>query len=1310
MRSMLPRLLSAALLLGLACTPSLNQPLHREPAPVEAERAQQLQIEGWAALWANDFSGAAARFDEALALDPGLAAALRGRGLTRWSQVREEEALSDFVAALRIDPDQPCLVPIRDFLDSQLMERLAVADAIARLDRELLCRPERPLWVRREGWTNLDRFQRNVRADPLAWRNCADSLHWIGGWELLGPYSNLARSGFERAFIDESAASQPNAPLLTLATGAKALMADPSGPTLRGLDNVPIAWFLPSPAQGDGYMRIGRRLGQRSHSAGYARCALSVDQGGDQIFVLTHAGAIRVWIDGEEVFADDSYGSGNERHWFHRNLAAGEHRVLVKTACEAKAMTFALARHAAVDEPGPWTDLDGVPGLLGTLEGLRTTNSAQLADPLYLQLANEIESGPNPVEARFWLAFMMGIKNHHQAAREVLDGLPEELAGSHLLRWMRKLGIEDEGEEPGQARAIVQRILADGAGFPRAQAALLEELIMRESLRPADKALEKLRAQAPDWTQTKLLEAMLLIARSDMDGAFLVVERAAQATPDCAELYKLQLLRAAKHLEDEQIEALLEKIAASGERAFVDHQRLRRRLDRKDFAGAKRLLSHMLLFEPDSPELRLRDCWCDLRLGSESAVESARALAADFPYNLDVLSYLQSLQEGRLYGSKRNLERFGDQANLRPELEKTKAEADSALRTTLRWLLAVNPRNAAVRDQLRSQNGETPIDELLEWYDSWELIEAYEAAGVETEHDAAILLDDRVTFHFDDGAERTISHQVVHVVNQSGVESYQNLSVAHHPLFSQTEVAFARVIHADGTIEDAALSPGWATFTGLEPGDYVELRTLVDEYRSGWLNRDFWDSFQFNASLPVFRTRWAVIHGPSVTPVLRVHGDAGGELKREELELEGGLKGTAIVAENLPALRPETSMPPSVDLYCWVDCSTVKDWSTIGKWYDGLSRGQAAVTPAVRAKALELCAGLPAGADTISVLADFVARKVEYDAIDFHRSSYVPEQAATTLKHGLGDCKDKSGLLIALCRAVGIEARFVLDMSGNTATTRLLPSPRFNHAIVWFPGRNRYLDPTSDAWDVDRAPAALADSWALVVDPENGGELRRLPVETEPQSESSMSLRASEGGRALQVDGELELVGAQAALLRSWLAHGTDEVKRKNFSGLLSGWAPGLCVDELSIQSLDSLAGPVRLSYRGQLPLSRAALEAGLPMPWLFVDDSPAGLESRARQHPLELSGGLLSTACRQTIRIEAGSGLRVKELPEGARHEFAGSRTIFASRREAGGWICEREDYRPRQRIEPADFPGWREATLAVHARDLEPLRIRLD
>lgn len=89
---------------------------------------------------------------------------------------------------------------------------------------------------------------------------------------------------------------------------------------------------------------------------------------------------------------------------------------------------------------------------------------------------------------------------------------------------------------------------------------------------------------------------------------------------------------------------------------------------------------------------------------------------------------------------------------------------------------------------------------------------------------------------------------------------------------------------------------------------------------------------------------------------------------------------------------------------------------------------------------------------------------IRYVSIAIDQGSYIPRPVDAIVHDGFGDCKDKSTLLVAILRRLGVEAYPALtDAINGYGLPDLLPSPNdFNHMIVLirYDGKDYWIDPT----------------------------------------------------------------------------------------------------------------------------------------------------------------------------------------------------------------------------------------------------------
>jgi len=166
-----------------------------------------------------------------------------------------------------------------------------------------------------------------------------------------------------------------------------------------------------------------------------------------------------------------------------------------------------------------------------------------------------------------------------------------------------------------------------------------------------------------------------------------------------------------------------------------------------------------------------------------------------------------------------------------------------------------------------------------------------------------------------------------------------------------------------------------------------------------------------------------------------------------------------------PIFQAEGNMPGGHWPFPVLEFTAWQSWSQVARffrelWDDALNEDSGSVA----AEAERLAEG-KTRADAILAALRFVQQEVRYLSVDFgHGAGMLPNGAGTVLRRRFGDCKDKTILLTALLRALGVSTKPLLVASvWRDAIKRLLPTTAcFNHAIVVFEhdGKRYFADPT----------------------------------------------------------------------------------------------------------------------------------------------------------------------------------------------------------------------------------------------------------
>jgi hypothetical protein len=192
--------------------------------------------------------------------------------------------------------------------------------------------------------------------------------------------------------------------------------------------------------------------------------------------------------------------------------------------------------------------------------------------------------------------------------------------------------------------------------------------------------------------------------------------------------------------------------------------------------------------------------------------------------------------------------------------------------------------------------------------------------------------------------------------------------------------------------------------------------------------------------------------------------------------------------------EPELYSVPEFEYSDRVAFLSVSTWDEIAQWYYRKAKDKMVPDNYVKEKAIELTKDKPTDEEKIKALYDYV-RNIRYVSISLDQQRMVPHNASTTLKNQYGDCKDKSTLLIALLKSIGIDSLICL-VNTWSLVDNADPTPRvFNHAIVAIPtkeGTYSYLDPVSTTTPYGYTPPYLEHRNGLVIK-ENLGHFTLIP-------------------------------------------------------------------------------------------------------------------------------------------------------------------------------------------------------------------------
>ena len=354
------------------------------------------------------------------------------------------------------------------------------------------------------------------------------------------------------------------------------------------------------------------------------------------------------------------------------------------------------------------------------------------------------------------------------------------------------------------------------------------------------------------------------------------------------------------------------------------------------------------------------------------------------------------------------------------------------------------------------------------------------------------------------------SHTAYTIVNTQGIQNGSQLAIDFDPTYQALTLHFVRILR-NGEVMDR-LDPADVRIlqreTELEYQIYdgtltasliledIQTNDLVEyAYTLAGDNPIFEGTYAggFNAQLdiPVKELTHRLIWPADRTLNVRSYGTE----VEPEIRLLGGAREYRWRLTDVPALVPDDQLPYWYNPYPWVQVSEWESWEAVATWgrslFDRVNRPSEALTREVD----RIRAGHASPKDRLAAALRFAQDEIRYMGIEIGVNSHEPRSPAEVLQKRFGDCKDKSLLLVAMLRELGIEAHPVLvNTIDAREMDRWLPDAGlFDHAIVratvgdtvyWFDPTNSLQRGTADAIhqpDFDQAlvlePGANALTW-----------------------------------------------------------------------------------------------------------------------------------------------------------------------------------------------------------------------------------------
>jgi len=1125
-------------------------------------------------------------------------------------------------------------------------------------------------------------------------------------WQIVGPFDNQGRAGHDQVFGPETEPFDP-------AQGfAGKLPGEPLSWQRLAYDEIPRG----------GYIALDDRLHPNTQATGYATLWVKTSRATGAALHLGTSGAHKVWVNGEEIGEGRTYRAANPQQESHPlRLSAGLNRVLVKISCDDGMWGF----YARLSDPKgaalkgvevlshPPRDLAPVTASSGKMPKIRS-----LRGLMHAQAERKGASGRDKLDLvafeRWIHPYTAGDRTAVEQARDADDAV-----GSAYSSWL--LSVADP--DPGGSRSALLR------GIDRArQSVALDDPKDRSSRSRTSRAKGKVDTSGGPSDRDLLVTMLVDLAWRDralgLDRRFR--ERVTEARTIVPDDPEVELIAAASLADDGFPLTTLAWVDDMIRRYPISTMLQREKAERLLELGRTReglVLLEGLRGSPGGDSgVALRMIDAHLRLGEiAEARKLGQARVAAAPGLPEAHRALARIEEaaGDLDAAKAALQiavRLSPQdAEVHSSQGRILARAGDtpgALRS-FRRSLELKPQQPEIRDLVATLEPSSG-DDLFARYDVDLDKIASKPDPKSWAGKSAAYLHRRIAVRvLPNGLSERLDHRIIKVLDDRGVRTQAMQAVAFDPDESYVDIRRARVRRADGTIAEIGAASmvslteaGYRMYydqraqrielRGLQVGDVIEVAFLRRDVAARNKFDDYFGDLVEVDKIEPQRYLDIVYETPASQPLHFNHKVS------KKVSKDGKTLTYRYTAKDRAGIRPEANMPGWTEIAGYLHVSTYADWDAVGRWYWSLVKEQLAVDAKIRGGVAQALSTVPAGAseaDRVAAIYEHVISTTRYVGLEFGIHGYKPYRTTDVYDRRFGDCKDKASLLKVMLAEAGIDAKLVLVRTRDQGTIGDAPASlaAFNHAIVYVPSLDRFLDGTAEFSGPEELPYGDQGATALIIGDGAGAQLRTIPVST-----AAANLQVTEQTITLAADGSAKIrqrqrvEGAQASRWRQSL-----QAEKRRQEQLASVWGrtyPRVKVANLQLPGITSVLKPVTIEADLDVP-ELAQLQGGeLRLPVLgYRGDVVRGLAPQAkREHDLLMTSPAIE---EHTIELKLPAGYAFKEVPPvSAREGKHGRYSLEIDARADGATIRYRLEY-SAIRIPAAEYTEFREFLREVDA-----------
>jgi tetratricopeptide (TPR) repeat protein/transglutaminase-like putative cysteine protease len=1084
------------------------------------------------------------------------------------------------------------------------------------------------------------------------------SLGFIGDYYVVGGFDNEGKSGCDTDFGPEAA----NLNLSATYAGAKGRQ---------------VSWRRLAVSPTEGYVDLGSAVRPNREAVAYALTWLEAPAETRVALGVGTSGAFRLWVNGEKVSSSDHYNAPRpDQSRVSVRLRKGLNRVLIKVCQESGPLGFYLRRDPAARLR---------PTLPSTPPALtKGPSAAPQALPTVTSALKELVAR-NPADAQLRgeyatvLDFFRAFDEREHTATVEADRAAREAPQDVRLQL---LAAETHRDDLNLRRRFLEAALRADPTSTRARVALAEHELERGHPERAIELLKPVVELTPDSAAARLTLARAHETLGESARAHMMVEETLQRLPRIPRVVR-SAAASARMLDRPQdsIARLRVALALRHDDRYSRAQLAMQLADLGQVEAAAREFAQMISLDPFDNATRLKLAELRAANGQLDAATAhfaeARALSPDEPEVYE--------REGRALLSAGRRE-----------------EALSSFERSL----ALRPQNPALKETVRTLKGES-ASTGTRYLTDFKSVEK-QADGYTTE-DAVYLVDTTYVRVQKSGLSSRLHQFAVKVLNARGVDAFRSHPVTYSPDRQEVQILRARITKPDGSVVDSYgesdrnINEPWTgmyydarakmlSFPALAVGDVLELQYRVDDTAQDNLLSDYWGDVESVQGVYPKVAYQFLVEMPKERPLYWNEKKLPGVTHARE-DVEGGNVLYRWSAKHVSKVVPEPGMPGWAEVAANLHVSTYRTWDEVGRYWWGLVRDQLTPNEELRRTVDTVLQGVDRKDEQAVVRAiySFVVTNTRYVALEFGIHGYKPYRVDRVLSRRFGDCKDKASLIHSMLKVAGVESRLVLLRMRSLGSIGEEPASlaAFNHAIVYVPRFDLYLDGTAEFHGARELPSGDRVANVLVVEP--GG---KATFSTTPEARAEDNATRLTMNLGLRPDGGADVSGATSVggqmapeYRRAYRAVAS---RKSTFERAWAQSFPGLTVQEVKLNDTTRLDDDVQVDFRMSIPRFAEAMPGQLRfLPFGTGRSYTQSYASLAeRRFDLVMHGPWVNTF---TFRYTLPQGYSVAELPPAHQEETPFGRVRLGFRQEGNQLICDGEVALTAARVKADDYAAFR-------------------